>query len=207
MNVNEAAKRLGVSPRRVVAMIAAGQISAIKAGGRWEISGLPVARRTRRPLSPHSRALLASALHARSLAGLSGQDLARTAARIRELRSAENPARLLSAWWGGAPDDALNFGTNLVQHAIEGDEAYVTAALHRRRREYLRNPQDLADTVKSERRIRGLTPQGLAEAAHVPLEEVRAIERARPMTSPSIVRRVLRVIDVEPTALPDLVIA
>lgn len=205
MDVKDAATQLGVSPRRVIAMIAAGQIDATRTGHGWEVSELP-SKRSRRPLSPKSRLILAQALHTRSLSGLKGQERARTASRIRELRGAAAPAKLLAEWWGGKADGPLNFGTNLVQHAIEGDEAYVVEALHRHRREYLRRPEDLADAVSSERRIRGLTIEDLADQAMVSSGDVRAIERAAPMTSPASVRRVLKALEVEPTALPDLVL-
>lgn len=85
-----------------------------------------------------------------------GQELLRTAARIGELRSSENPAALMVDWWGGkVPSTPVNFGTNLVQHAVAGDARCVREALHRPRREYLRRREDLADVVRTERRIRG----------------------------------------------------
>ena len=187
-------------------MIAAGKIVASKTGRGWEINALPD-RRSRRPLSDKSRRLLAQALHTRSLAGLEGQDRLRTASRIRELRSTDAPAKLLTEWLGGAADGPVNFGTNLVQHAIEGDEAYVAEALqHRRRREYLRRSEDLADAVSTERRIRGMSRAELAESARVSVSDVRDLERAAPMSSPSGARRVLNALDIEPTALPDLVL-
>jgi DNA-binding XRE family transcriptional regulator len=208
MNVKEAAAALDVSPRRVVAMIAAGQITATKAAGCWHITEVPSVRSRRRPLSGRSQSLLAQALHTRSLAGVHGQELSRTAARIRELRSSENPAELLVDWWRGNVDIApVNFGTNLVRHAVVGDAEYVREALHRPRREYLRRPEDLAEVVGTERRIRGLSLQQLAREAEVSVADVRAIENGRPLSSPTISRRVLRVLEIEPTALPDLALA
>lgn len=208
MNAKQAAAALDVSPRRVLAMIAAGQIAATKVSGSWQITDLPTVRSQRRPLSERSRSLLAQALHTRSLSGMHGQELSRTAARVRELRSSENPAALMVDWWGGkVPSTPVNFGTNLVRHAIEGEAEYVREALHRPRREYLRRPEDLADTVRTERRIRGQSTQQLADHAEIPVAEVRAIEDGRPPSSPTVSRRVLRALDIEPTALPDLALA
>ncbi|MBD8478783.1 helix-turn-helix domain-containing protein [Microbacterium sp. CFBP 8794] len=208
MNVKEAAAALDVSPRRVVAMIAAGQIAATKAGGSWHITAMPSVRSRRRPLSERSQSLLAQALHTRSLAGIHGQELSRTATRIRELRSSENPAELLVDWWRGNVDNAtVNFGTNLVRHAVAGDAGYVREALHRSRREYLRRPEDLAEVVGTERRIRGLSLQQLAREAEVSVADLRDIENGRPLSSPTTSRRVLRMLDIEPTALPDLALA
>lgn len=48
MDVEQAAAALDVSPRRVVAMIAAGQIAATKVGGSWQIADLPNVRPQRR---------------------------------------------------------------------------------------------------------------------------------------------------------------
>ncbi|MCJ1707065.1 helix-turn-helix domain-containing protein [Microbacterium sp. VKM Ac-2923] len=208
MNVREAAAALDVSPRRVVAMIAAGQITATKARGGWQITEVPSVRSRRRPLSKKSQSLLARALHTRSLAGVHGQELYRTAARIRELRSSENPAELLVDWWRGNVDNApVNFGTNLVRHALAGHAGYVREALRRPRREYLRRPEDLAEVVGTERRVRGLSLQQLAREAEVSVADVRAIENGRPLSSPTTSRSVLRVLDIEPTALPDLALA
>ncbi len=101
---------------------------------------------------------------------------------------------------------AVNFGVNLVQHALAGDRAYVDAALTRPRREYLRQADDLADTVSTERAIHGLTRRELAAAAGVSVEDVRRIEAAETVRSIGAVRRVLRVLEVEPSALPDVVL-
>lgn len=203
MDVKQAAEQLRVSPRRIVAMIGAGQIDATKVGRSWQIETVP-SLRSRRTLSAKSRQLLARALHTRSLAGTTGQERARTAERIRELRSSSDPATLLIEWWGGAVEgEAVNFGTNLVRHAVAGNRDYVREALHLPRREYLRRPEDLADAVATERRIRALSVDALARAADVPVSDIRRLERAVPVTSPSIARKVLRALDIEPTALPD----
>ena len=204
MNVGEAAEKMGITPRRVRALIAQGQISAMKVGASWEVHDLGWGARQRRPLSARSRSLLADVLHQRSLGGLRGQDRARTAARIRLLRSVDDPARLLNDWWAGRPDVVVNGGTNLVLHAIRGNDAYVRRMVRTRPREYLRRASDLADIVASERAIAGWTRAQLAEAAGVPLDVVARIERAQPVGSPADLRRVLRAIDVEPTALPTM---
>jgi hypothetical protein len=149
--------------------------------------------------------MLLKALHTRSLAGLHGQDLIRTAARIAELRSSSDPAKLLADWWGGIVEGPASFGTSLVSHAIGGDRDYVSRSIHRVRREYLRRAEDLADVIRSERTIRGMSRSQLADVAHVPINDIDALEHAKPLTSPAPARRVLRALDVEPTALPDLV--
>ena len=157
MNVAEAADQLGVSPRRVRALIAAGRVNAAKVGTSWQVETLPDGRRHRRPLSVRSRRMLVHALHYRTLTGLSGTDRSRTAARIRALRTADDP-------------------------------------------------DDLADVVATERTIRGWSVRRLADSADIDPAAVRLIERAE-QAPLSAVRRTLRALDIEPTALPDLRIA
>ena len=205
MNTAEAARRLGVSPRRVRALIATGRVAARKVSGRWDVTDLGSGARRRRPLSARSRRLLARALHTRSLRGLTGQERARTAARVRELRASPDAARLLVEWWGAAAPGSTGLAANLVEHALAGNWDYVTETLRRRPHEYLRRRENLADVVATERTIRGLTRRQLAESAGVRPEEVRSVERAEPVRSPATIRRILRAVDVEPTALPDLV--
>lgn len=207
MDVHEASETLGVTPRRIRALIQQGRLAAHKQGQAWHIDDLEPHRARRRPLSEHSRLILARALHNRSLIGLTGQDRKRTAARIGELRTSNDAAALLIDWWGGKPFGPLNFGTNLVEHALAGNSAYITEALHRPEEEYLRKPEDLADVVSSERLIQGLTQTELASKAGVPIEDLRKIERAIRLSSPTPSRRILRILDIEPTALPDLAVA
>ncbi len=142
------------------------------------------------------------ALHTRSLAGLTGQARARTAERLRLLRTVEDPAELLVDWWGGRAPTQLDGGSNLVVHAIVGNRARVWEALHRPRQEYLRYPSTLARVVRDERAVQSLTRSDLAERAGVDRAVVVAIERAVPVHDLIGVRKVLRTLRIEPSALP-----
>ncbi|HMS77469.1 helix-turn-helix domain-containing protein [Gordonia sp. (in: high G+C Gram-positive bacteria)] len=207
MNVAEAADQLGVSPRRVRALIAAGRVNAAKVGTSWQVETLPDGRRHRRPLSVRSRRMLVHALHYRTLTGLSGTDRSRTAARIRALRTADDPSALLADWWGGAPDhDGGLFETHLIANAVAGNTEYIRYSVSQHHYEYLRDPDDLADVVATERTIRGWSVRRLADSADIDPAAVRLIERAE-QAPLSAVRRTLRALDIEPTALPDLRIA
>jgi excisionase family DNA binding protein len=204
MNVVEAAAQLGVTPRRVRAMIADGRISAHRVGPHWVIDHLaPV--KTRRSLSPRSWAMLSAALKGRTLEGLAGHDRSRIAERIRLLRESEYPSRLMVDWRpeAGRVDPFMD---SLADHAALGDDSYVMAAI-RRPAEYLRDPADLAEVVRSERTIRGEGRDALAKRSGVSVESVRDIETGRLLSSPSDVRSVLRALDVEPTALPTMVLS
>lgn len=204
MNVNEYAAATGVTPRRVRALIHSGALRAVRRGQLWEILDEPKRTLSRRPLSKASQQALATAVHQRTLAGLTGQSRARTAARIRTLRQAENPAELLADWWGRKPPETLNGGTSLVLQALHGNTDTVRERLTHRPTEYLRRWEDLAEVVSSERTIQGLTRAQLAASAEVDPATVTAIETARPVNSPSALRRVLRVLNIEPSALPPL---
>lgn len=203
MNVSETARALGVTPRRVRARIEAGSIDAHKVGGRWVV-GEPVVVTRRRPLSVSSRDALSRALTQRTLGALTGQQRARTAARIRALRASEDPAQLLIDWWGGRVPHGIGFAQSLVANALAGEREYVKSVFHRPRTEYLRRGTDLADVIRTERAIRGLTRRQLADAAHVAPDALASLERAEPLTSPAAARRILRYLNIEPTALPDL---
>ncbi|MFD4356095.1 hypothetical protein ACFWPX_26340 [Nocardia sp. NPDC058518] len=203
MNVADYAELAGVSPRRVRALARAGAVPARKVGGRWVVDApRPVRRAARRPLSEASQRALVRALHARSLGELTGQARARTAERLRLLRTVDDPAELLVDWWAGRPPIQLDGGSNLVVHAIAGNKARVWEVLHRPRQEYLRYPSTLARVVRDERAIQGLARSDLAERAGVDRALVVAIERAESVGDLIGLRKVLRALGVEPTALP-----
>ncbi|MFE6920581.1 helix-turn-helix domain-containing protein [Nocardia sp. NPDC057663] len=202
MNVAEYAELAGVSPRRVRALARAGAVPAYKVGRRWVVAAPPGRRAVRRPLSEASQHALVRALHTTSLEGLSGQLRARTAERLRSLRTVEDPAELLVDWWAGRPPTHLDGGSNLVVHAIAGNKERVREVLHRPRQRYLRYPSTLARVVRDERAIQGLTRSDLAERAGVDRNLVVTIERAMPVRDLAGLRKVLRALGVEPTALP-----
>lgn len=182
-------------------MVAAGRIPAHKQGAEWVIQK-PVTPKSRRALSESSWQHLIKALKQRSLEGLSGHDRGRTATRIWQLRNSENPSQLLADWHPvNASQDV--FSDSLVNQAKQGNNIYLKFALTKPV-EYLRSSKDLANVVSSERTIQGMSRQQLATAAKVDEGLVRDIELRRPLSSPSSVRRVLRVLEIEPTALPDL---
>lgn len=204
MDVREAAARLGVSPRRVRTLISEGKVDARKAGRHWKIDELPQTRSARRPLSPRSRQQLAAALHSRSLDGLVGQERARTASRIRALRSSDDPATLLLDWWGGQPEERDRFVRSLLLRAQAGDRSGVRDTLRERHPAYLSTPQRLSERIATERAIRALTFSELAELAGVDASNVRDLERGRMQKTPGPARRVLKALDVTPSALPPL---
>jgi hypothetical protein len=205
MNVDEYAHAIGVSPRRVRALIKQGQIRAQKVGRGWEISELAKRRQARRPLSEQSQKALGIALSQRSLDGLSGQLRARTAHRIRTLRASAKPSVLIADWWGGKePAVVHNVITSWVARAVRGDNEYLLERLHTRPPAYLRSRKNLAAIVSSERAILGLSRTQLAELANVDSNLIAEIENAKPVSSVGAVRSVLRAINIQPSALPNI---
>ena len=203
MNVNDAAVELSVTPRRVRALIADGKIAAHKAGAHWEIDALPRERKTR-PLSRRSQEHLVKALRSRSLRGIEGHERARTARRLHTLRTSRNPAAILLDWWGGHTDEHDIFFRSLLERALAGDSHGVRETLQRRQPAYLATTARLSDRITTERRIQGLTQEELANLAGVKTSAVRDLERGRAMSSPSPSRRVLKALNIVPSALPPM---
>lgn len=204
MNVTEAAAALGVSERRVRALIQSERVAARKVDGVWQLDSLPTVR-SRRPLSAASRTALSEALTNRALGSLTGQERARTAERVRQLRESADPGALLVDWWGFATE-ANDLGSQLARHAVEGSGDFVAETIRSRPTEYLRDPADLADVVSSERAIQGWSRQQLAAIAGVDGDVVLQIERARSVPSPGRILKVLAALNIEASALPDVVL-
>lgn len=156
---------------------------------------------SRRPLPQVDRDALSQALHDRGLTGLTGRLRTRTSKRMGILRNSPNPAFLL-AWWDGVTPEFKNAGTNLVAHAILGHSDFVTFYLGIEPSWYLYTRKSLANAVRSEREIQGFTQAKLAKRAGVTVKDLRTIEQAQSV-SLSTVRKVLRAVNIEPTALPD----
>lgn len=140
----------------------------------------------------------------------------RIANYLKELRHSPDPAALLRQWFPEGPrfldQDinpenprfAANHGHLLVAYAFQGADDKVVERLSRRYIEYLRKPQDLAAVVRSERLIQGLTPEELARQAGAPLRDVRSVEDEHTLTNPVYVRRILRALGIEASALPPM---
>jgi hypothetical protein len=154
------------------------------------------------PLSREAQRALTNALHYRSLGQLTGRLRTQTAQRIRALRESEDPASLLTNWWSGREPTELNGGTNLVQHAIYGNADYVREWIRDRPTEYLRYRARLAEIVSSERTIQGLSRPELAARADVTVAQIDTHERALPYESLAPLRRILRALRIEPSAIP-----
>ena len=206
MNVKEYAKARNISERGVRKLIERGRVHATRKTGSkaWVIEDSPEPRHTRgrRPLAPRSQDALIHFFRTNNLEALDPKTRERTAQRIRLLRGSEKPAAILADWFAGQAPVGLNAGSNLVAHAVAGHDDRVRQVLHRKHAEYLRERADLAQRVRDERAIRGLTRADLAAAADVELPVLSAIERGKSIASVAAVRRVLRALDIEPAAIP-----
>lgn len=211
MKIREAAQQLGVSERRARALAASGIMPARKVGTAWVVDDATARPGRGRPLAPTAQRHLTEALHNRSLVGLRGHDRTRTAQRLRTLRSSPDPALLLRRWFprgavsrNGIP---VNFGHRIVALAHLGKNQNVRELLERRTTEYLRDPEDLAEVVASERAIHGLSTADLAMQANTTVDAIRSLEKHGTYTSPGALRSVLSSLDVSPAALPPFTVS
>ncbi|TSD63651.1 excisionase family DNA-binding protein [Aeromicrobium piscarium] len=103
ISVAEAAKRLGVSRQRVVAMIQSGSLPAVKVGRSYVIDAAAVSRHrgaVSRPLSPRmAAALLRLAAHEKP--GVSASEVSRLRGRLARLHDAADPVGLVRGWLPG----------------------------------------------------------------------------------------------------------
>ena len=104
VGAQQAAERLGVSPRRVQALARAGRLPARQVAGVWliETAGLAGIRRRSRPMGPRiARAMvdLISTPHASaSSLDLADREASRLRSRLAALRADDDPASLLASW-------------------------------------------------------------------------------------------------------------
>lgn len=140
--VRDTAAVLGVSPRRVTAMVAAGVLVGRRRGRRWEISRGSVAARMRsqarpvRPISSASLQLLKDALEVSAgrtpspeWLRATSRDRARATQRADRLRRDPHPASLLRAWVGPRHDPSVR-EVRLPRHALDAAGAAPTGISH-----------------------------------------------------------------------------
>ena len=111
-----AAARRGVSPQRIRALTASGQLLAEHVGRDWSVDPasldlLPAS--ASRPLSPRmARALLSLAAGERP-EGLDPAELSRARARLAHLRASDQPAVLLRSWFARSERRLMFVGKDL----------------------------------------------------------------------------------------------
>lgn len=102
IGVEAASATLGVSPRRVRAMIAAGGLPARSVSGRWVLDESDLvgmgARRPVRPMSPRIAGALLDLISEVDVQGLAPSELWRLRRRLVRLSGDPAPAALLRAW-------------------------------------------------------------------------------------------------------------
>lgn len=103
-SVADFAKREGISPRRVRALIEQGSIPARQVGRLWLVDQASAHRpAASRPLADRMRANLLAVLSGDATDGLSASERARLRRYLSELAHSPHPDRILSAW---VPDSA-----------------------------------------------------------------------------------------------------
>lgn len=112
----EAARRHGVSPQRIRALIAAGRIRAERVGRDWAVDAASLEllpRAVSRPLSSRMAAALLSLAAGDRPVGLDPAELARLKARMRQLRESPEPAVLLRGWFASLGERRLYVAKDL----------------------------------------------------------------------------------------------
>jgi excisionase family DNA binding protein len=163
-SVAEFAKREGISPRRVRALIARGAIPARRVGGQWLVNQASAHRpASSRPLAERMRLNLLAVLSGDEPQGLSAPERLRLRRYFNELVHSQEPDRILGAWVPQrsplrlrvAPSDLgdLASDSRLVKTGFSDPRAEIAAAeqLEARvadedaaavQREYLLRPSD-----------------------------------------------------------------
>ena len=105
IGTGEAAQRLGVSPRRLRALIAEDRVRARWVGRQWLVDEADLlsvlVRPPLRPLGPRLSSALLAALSGQEPSGLSSGERRRLRAHLDRLAGEDEPAPLLSAWLRG----------------------------------------------------------------------------------------------------------
>ncbi len=138
-SVADFARREGISPRRVRALIRAGKLPARRVGRQWLVDQVSVHRPSpSRPLGERMRASVIAALSGYSIDERSASERFRLRRYIEELRHSENPDLILGAWipetaavaLAVAPSDLEDLArdTRLVKTGFSDPRAHIAAS-------------------------------------------------------------------------------
>lgn len=178
MDLKTYAAREGITVQRASQLARAGRITAHKTAGRWVVEQ-PTARRARpgRAYSQNTRDDVVAYLHRRTLeVAPPGYRRARLAARIRELRTADNPAQYLRDMFAGAPAPEGPGGAAIVRAALRGLDHQVQEVVLAQHDHFLTTPVKIAVAIRDERMLLRLSRANVAAAAGMPLEAYTRLE-------------------------------
>jgi excisionase family DNA binding protein len=143
IGVPDAAVRLGLSERRLRALIAAGHLHADRFGREWMLDEADIARHEARshgrPLSERSAWALINLASGRGMEDIFPSEQSRARARLRRLLAEESPERLLRSWlaaravrraYRASPQDLddLRADPRLRQSGVSHPESGISAA-------------------------------------------------------------------------------
>lgn len=178
MDVQSYATAHGISPQRVRQLAAEGKLRAHREGRSWVIEDDARTILARRPLSPQSQADLLAYLKVRTLdAAPSGYRRQRLAARVRELKNAENPAELIRQYFSNIEPPQGPAGAAIVRAAKRGLDQQVNVPIRANAHVVMITAESIARRIRDARMIQGTSVQSLSKAAGVPDSIVRELER------------------------------
>lgn len=133
IGVAEVSTRLGVSARRVRAMVERGDLPARSISGRWvideaELVGRGV-RRVARPMSPRVATALLDLLSGKESSGLSPSEAWRLRGRRDQLFTDPAPAPLLRAWLRARPRPLLLAAASTDLRDLAADPRVVASGI------------------------------------------------------------------------------
>lgn len=178
MDLKTYAAHEGISVQRASQLARSGKIVARKTAGRWVIEQ-PTPRRTRpgRSYSQNTRDDVVAYLHRRTLeVAPPGYRRGRLAARIRELRAADNPAQYLRDMFAEAPVPEGPGGAAIVRAAMRGLDDQVQEVVLAQHDHFLTTPAKVAAAIRDERMLQRLSRATVAAAAGIPLESYTRLE-------------------------------
>lgn len=139
IGVREVSARLGVSPRRVRAMIQRGDLRALSVSGRWVVEEAELVgrggRRVARPMSPRVATALLDLLSGEEPVTLSPSEAWRLRGRRDRLFTDPAPATLLRAWLRARPRPLLLAVAPTDLPDLAADPRVVTSGISDQRAE------------------------------------------------------------------------
>lgn len=189
LGVNDAAKRLGVRPERVLKLIHDGRLDAQKVGSRWVINesaltGKVWIKSPGRPLSAKNAMALAQALEGEESPDLGAVEKHRLQKHVRNLRVHDDPKGQLQSWLA-ARAPALEFSVSVSDIS-----------------ELRKDPRIKLSGVSDPRS--GLLPGNEVEAyvSKVDLQRLRSEWFLVPANNSQKANVILRVLDKHPSKVP-----
>lgn len=206
MDIREFAQREGISVQRAAKLARDGRIQAVKRGRSWNVApDATLVRRGRRPLSPRSQEDFIQFLDSGTLDHVTGDRKRRTASRVQQYWSSDNPAQLLREWFAGTRLEGRG-GRALIRAAQVGHDDQVAEVRAAKGAWILKDKDSIRGRISDYAAIRGLNSEEVAQRSGVNIDTVNALLRRGYSVSGNLdAHRVVRTLEI-PAVLVDAVL-